>query len=121
MFSIASAFMLFSLHTDICNEIVSEAKDEEFDMNTCESVYISSAWIVTLAMAINMLLKLHFAFAIHSYTKSVQQTSQDEELMDEVIVAPYPIAQISKDVKDQPIYVAGQEYVSDEKKQQQQQ
>jgi hypothetical protein len=50
--------MLFSLHTDICKEIVSEAKDDEFDMNTCESVYISSAWIVTLAMAINMLLKV---------------------------------------------------------------
>lgn len=58
MFSVASAVMLFSLHTDICKEIVSEAKDDEFDMNTCESVYLSSAWIVTLAMAINMLLKV---------------------------------------------------------------
>ncbi|KAG2208489.1 hypothetical protein INT47_010185 [Mucor saturninus] len=123
MFSIASAFMLFSLHTDICNEIVSEAKDEEFDMSTCESVYISSAWIVTLAMAINMLLKLHFAFAIHSYTKAVQQKSQDEEFTGAVVVAPYPVATppVAKDVKDQPIYVAGQEYVSDEKKQQEQQ
>jgi hypothetical protein len=63
IFSVASAYMLFSLHTDICKEIVSEAKDDEFDMNTCEAVYISSAWIVTLAMAINMLLKVrHILF-----------------------------------------------------------
>ncbi|CAO3633314.1 unnamed protein product [Mucor hiemalis] len=121
LFSVASAFMLFSLHTEICKEIVSEAKDDEFDMNTCESVYISSAWIVTLAMAINMLMKLHFAFAIHSYTKRISQDKQEEELANNVIVTPYPTAYISsKDVKEQPIYVAGQEYIPDEKKQQQQ-
>lgn len=113
--------MLFSLHTDICKEIVSEAKDDEFDMNTCESVYIQGAWVVTIAMAINMLLKLHFAFAIHSYTKQVKQNKDDEELMDSVISTPYPTAYISsatKDNKEQPIYVAGQEYIPDEKKQQ---
>lgn len=121
MLSIASAVMLFSLHTEICNQVVSEAKDEEFDMDLCESVYISSAWIVTLAMAINMLLKLHFAFAIHAFTKSAKQAKQEEESMGQVlVVAPYPIAQqiTTKDVKDQPIYVAGQEFVPDEKKQQ---
>ncbi|KAF1804457.1 hypothetical protein V8B55DRAFT_1500129 [Mucor lusitanicus] len=122
MFSVASALMLFSLHTDVCKEIVSEAKDDEFDMNTCESVYIQGAWVVTIAMAINMLLKLHFAFAIHSYTKQVKQNKDDEELMDSVISTPYPTAYISttpKDNKEQPIYVAGQEYIPDEKKQQQ--
>ncbi|GAA5798905.1 hypothetical protein HPULCUR_004312 [Helicostylum pulchrum] len=120
MFSIASAVMLFSLRTEVCNQVVSEAKDEEFDMDLCESVYIASAWFVTLAMAINMLLKLHFAFAIHAYTNSAKQAEQEEESMDQVlVVAPYPIAHIStKDVKDQPIYVAGQEFVPDEKKQQ---
>lgn len=121
MFSVASALMLFSLHTDICKEIVSEAKDDEFDMSTCESVYIQGAWVVTIAMAINMLLKLHFAFAIHSYTKQVKQNKDDEELMDSVISTPYPTAYISsatKDNKEQPIYVAGQEYIPDEKKQQ---
>lgn len=116
--------MLFSLHTDICKEIVSEAKDDEFDMNTCESVYLSSAWIVTLAMAINMLLKLHFAFAIHSYTKRVKQEIEQEEMMNShvVIVAPppaYPTA-ASMDVKEQSIYVAGQKFIPDEKKQSQQ-
>ncbi|KAI9351039.1 hypothetical protein BD770DRAFT_429603 [Pilaira anomala] len=124
LFSIASAVMLFSLHTEICNEVVSEAKDEEFDMDVCESVYISSAWIISLLMAINMLLKLHFAFAIHAYTKSVNKELADneEESMNQVIVAPYPTAYISSekvDQKNEPIYVAGQEFVPDEKKQQQ--
>jgi hypothetical protein len=122
MFSVASAVMFFSLHTDICKEIVSEAKDDEFDMNTCELVYIRGAWLVTIAMAINMLLKLHFAFAIHSYTKQVKQNIDEEETMNSVIVTPYPTAYISstttKDTKEQPIYVAGQEYIPDEKKQQ---
>jgi hypothetical protein len=120
MFAVGSAFMLFSLHTDICKEIVSEAKDDEFDMNTCELVYIRGAWLVTIAMAINMLLKLHFAFAIHSYTKRVKQQLNEEELVNSiVVVSPYPIAQ-SMDIKE-PIYVAGQEYIPDEKKQQPQQ
>lgn len=57
-FSVASAVLLFSLDHEICKKIVSEVKDDELDMNTCESIYISSAWIVTLAMAINMLLKV---------------------------------------------------------------
>jgi hypothetical protein len=39
-------------------------------------------------------------------------------MMNHVIVAPYPTAYISQsDVKEQPIYVAGQEYIPDEKKQ----
>lgn len=121
MFSVASAYMLFSLHTEICKEIVSEAEDEEFDMSTCESVYIQSSWIVTLAMAFNMLLKLHFAFAIHSYTKLVKQEQEDEELMNNVvIVAPYPTAHSMsvEDTKEQPpLYVAGKEFIPDEKKQ----
>lgn len=113
--------MLFSLHTEICKEIVSEAQDEEFDMNTCESVYLQSSWIVTLAMAFNMLLKLHFAFAIHSYTKTVKHEQEEEELMNSVIVTPYPVAaQISTETKEQPLYVAGQEFIPDEKKQAQQ-
>ncbi|CEP19383.1 hypothetical protein [Parasitella parasitica] len=114
MFSVASALMFFSLHTDICKEIVSEVKDDELDMNTCELVYIRGAWLVTIAMAINMLLKLHFAFAIHSYTKQVKKNIDEEESMNSVIVAPYPVAYISE--KEQPIYVAGQEYIPDEKK-----
>ncbi|KAI8973223.1 hypothetical protein BDF20DRAFT_824085 [Mycotypha africana] len=122
MFSIASAFMLFSLHSEICKEIVSEANDDEFDMNTCEYVYIRSAWFVIIAMAINMLLKLHFAFAIHSYTKRVKQTIDEEEMMNHVVVAPYPTAYISADTKEQPpMYVAGQEFIPDEKKASQQQ
>ncbi|CEG65705.1 hypothetical protein RMATCC62417_02433 [Rhizopus microsporus] len=115
-FSVASAVLLFSLDREICKEIVSEVKDDELDMNTCESIYISSAWIVTLAMAINMLLKLHFAFAIHSYTHRVQQETSMDTIEERVIVAPYPAAQISK---EQPIFVAGQEFIPDEKKQQQ--
>jgi hypothetical protein len=58
MFSIASAVMFFSLHTEICKEIVSEVQDDEFDMKTCEVFYIRSAWIITVAMAVNMLLKV---------------------------------------------------------------
>ena len=110
--------MLFSLHTEICQEIVSEVKDDELDMNTCEMLYIRSSWFVTLAMAINMLLKLHFAFAIHSYTKQVKQHQlEDAEAADHVVVTPYPMG-APMDVKE-PIYVAGQEFIPDEKKSQQ--
>ncbi|CAO3658188.1 unnamed protein product [Rhizopus stolonifer] len=112
-FSVASAVLLFSLDTEICKEIVSEVKDDELDMNTCESIYIQSSWIVTLAMAINMLLKLHFAFAIHSYTQRVKQETEMNHVEEQVIVAPYPSAYISK---EQSVFVAGQEYVPDEKK-----
>ncbi|KAI8879876.1 hypothetical protein K501DRAFT_255989 [Backusella circina FSU 941] len=117
MFSIASAVMFFSLHTEICKEIVSEVQDDEFDMKTCEVFYIRSAWIITLAMAINMLLKLHFAFAIHAYSNVVKKANDEEEASANhiVIAAPYPAAHITKEVP--PIYVAGQEFVPDEKKQ----
>ncbi|KAI8378650.1 hypothetical protein EDC96DRAFT_492699 [Choanephora cucurbitarum] len=118
VFSVATAVMLFSLHTEICQEIVSEVKDDELDMNTCEMLYIRSSWFVTLAMAINMLLKLHFAFAIHSYTKQVKQHQlEDAEAADHVVVTPYPMG-APMDVKE-PIYVAGQEFIPDEKKSQQ--
>ncbi|KAG0744089.1 hypothetical protein G6F23_005505 [Rhizopus arrhizus] len=112
-FSVASAVLLFSLDKEICKEVVSEVKDDELDMNTCESIYIQSAWIVTLAMAINMLLKLHFAFAIHSYTHRVQQESEMNNVEEQIIVAPYPTAFITK---EQPVFVAGQEFIPDEKK-----
>ncbi|KAI8327400.1 hypothetical protein EDC96DRAFT_531969 [Choanephora cucurbitarum] len=109
---------VFHLHTEICQEIVSEVKDDELDMNTCEMLYIRSSWFVTLAMAINMLLKLHFAFAIHSYTKQVKQHQlEDAEAADHVVVTPYPMG-APMDVKE-PIYVAGQEFIPDEKKSQQ--
>lgn len=39
-----------------------------------------------------------------------------DTIEERVIVAPYPAAQISK---EQPIFVAGQEFIPDEKKQQQ--
>ncbi|KAI7903016.1 uncharacterized protein BX663DRAFT_509246 [Cokeromyces recurvatus] len=110
IFSIASAYLLFSLHSELCKELVSEAQDVEFDMSTCEYVYIRGAWFVTIAMAVNMLLKLHFAFAIHSYMKQVKKEIEEEQTT-EVIV-------INKPVYDkQPVmYVAGQEYVPNEKK-----
>jgi hypothetical protein len=49
--------MLFTLHSDICKEIIQDAH-ADFDMETCETVYIQSAWIITVAMAVNMLLKV---------------------------------------------------------------
>ncbi|KAI8047080.1 uncharacterized protein B0P05DRAFT_566958 [Gilbertella persicaria] len=117
IFSVASAVLLFSLHTEICQEIVSEAKDDELDMNTCEMLYIRSSWFVTIAMAINMLMKLHFAFAVHSYTKQVkQQQQQFEDDEATVVVPPYPAAE-AMDIKKEAIYVAGQEFIPDEKKQ----
>ncbi|KAI9478507.1 MAG: hypothetical protein EXX96DRAFT_571179 [Benjaminiella poitrasii] len=114
IFSIASAYLLFSLHTDLCKEIVSEAQDDEFDLATCEYVYIRGAWLVTIAMAINMLLKLHFAFAIHSYMKQVKKETEEDEEATRVVVVDKPVIVYEK----QPVmYVAGQEYVPDEKKQ----
>lgn len=59
LFSVASAYLLFSMHTEICEQVVREApNDEPMDMESCESVYSASAWLVTLAMAINMLIKV---------------------------------------------------------------
>jgi hypothetical protein len=47
--------MLFTLHSDICEEM---SKDGKVELETCEQVYIQSAWIVTIAMALSMLLKV---------------------------------------------------------------
>jgi hypothetical protein len=49
--------MLFTLHSDICKEIIQD-EHADFDMETCETIYIQSAWIITVAMAVNMLLKV---------------------------------------------------------------
>ena len=61
VFSVASAFLFFSMHSEVCEQIVHEApKDEPIDMETCESAYIGSAWVITIAMAINLLLKVKY-------------------------------------------------------------
>ena len=60
LFSVASAYLLFSMHTEICEQVVRDApSDEPMDMESCESVYGASAWLVTIAMAINMLIKVY--------------------------------------------------------------
>ncbi|CAO3596388.1 unnamed protein product [Absidia cylindrospora] len=123
-FAVASAAMLFTLHTDICSEIIQDG-NVDFDMETCEAVYIQSAWIITVAMAINMLLKLHFAFAIHSYIQRVQQEQSSYQQLDhheDTIVigyTPMPTTIMNeKSQKEDVIYVAGKEYIPDDKKQQ---
>ncbi|KAI9263109.1 hypothetical protein BDA99DRAFT_509333 [Phascolomyces articulosus] len=121
VFSVASAFLFFSMHSEVCEQIVHEApKDEPIDMETCEQAYIGSAWVITLAMAINLLLKLHYAFAIHSYMLQVKQEQDQEEslVQQEAIVVGYPVAAPPTygDIKKETIYVAGQEFVPDEKK-----
>ncbi|KAG2217645.1 hypothetical protein INT45_004221 [Circinella minor] len=121
VFSVASAFLFFSMHSEVCEQIVHEApKDEPIDMETCESAYIGSAWVITIAMAINLLLKLHFAFAIHSYMLQIKQ-EQDQEgssVQQEAIVVGYPVASppAYNDVKKETIFVAGKEFVPNEKK-----
>ncbi|SAM04563.1 hypothetical protein [Absidia glauca] len=111
--------MLFTLHSDICKEIIQD-DHADFDMETCETVYIQSAWIITVAMAVNMLLKLHFAFAIHSYSNRVQQEQQSYDSYQDTVVIEYtPMPAL--DEKLQPgnvIYVAGKEFIPDDKKQQ---
>lgn len=63
VFAVASAVMFFGLNNEICKEIVSESTpDEPIDMETCETAYITSAWIVTIAMAFNMLLKVRESY-----------------------------------------------------------
>ncbi|KAI8331377.1 hypothetical protein BC941DRAFT_439000 [Chlamydoabsidia padenii] len=118
-FAVASAAMLFTLHTDICKEIIQDDQ-VDLDMETCEAVYIQSAWIITVAMAINMLLKLHFAFAIHSYSNRVQQEQQFfNNNQDTVIIEYTPMPAIDeKQQPDNAIYVAGKEFIPDDKKQQ---
>ncbi|KAJ8656048.1 hypothetical protein O0I10_008270 [Lichtheimia ornata] len=116
LFSVASAYLLFSMHTEICEQVVREApNDEPMDMESCESVYSASAWLVTLAMAINMLIKLHFAFAIHRYTNVVKREQEQEENWDAhvVVAAPPPVYEPSD--KKEFIFVAGKEYIPDEK------
>ncbi|CAO3599877.1 unnamed protein product [Absidia cylindrospora] len=127
-FAVASAAMLFTLHTEICKEIIQD-EHVDFDMETCEAAYIQSGWIITIAMAINMLLKLHFAFAIHSYTKRMQQEQQESSFYqqnDTIVInyAPVPVPTIINEkqhTKEDVIYVAGKEFIPDDKKQQQQQ
>ncbi|KAI9299865.1 hypothetical protein BJ944DRAFT_244755, partial [Cunninghamella echinulata] len=118
VFAIGSAVMLFTLHTDICKEIIQE-ESVELDMETCEQVYIQSAWIIVFAMAVNMLLKLHFAFAIHSYAKQQQKEQEQEEYQQQEIVIQYsPMPMMKNDTIDekQVIYVAGKEFIPDDKK-----
>ncbi|CAO3613359.1 unnamed protein product [Cunninghamella echinulata] len=111
--------MLFTLHTDICKEIIQE-ESVELDMETCEQVYIQSAWIIVFAMAVNMLLKLHFAFAIHSYAKQQQKEQEQEEYQQQEIVIQYsPMPMMTNndiDEKQQVVYVAGKEFIPDDKK-----
>ncbi|KAI8147873.1 hypothetical protein BJV82DRAFT_593719 [Fennellomyces sp. T-0311] len=118
LFSVASAFIIFSLDAEVCQQIVQEApKDEPIDMETCESLYISSGWVMVIAMALNLLLKLHFAFAIQAYKRQVQQEEQAERMLEEsAVVVGYPVvAPPVYDVKET-IFVAGQEFVPNEKK-----
>ncbi|KAI8391386.1 uncharacterized protein BYT42DRAFT_556703 [Radiomyces spectabilis] len=116
VFAVASAVLLFSLDSEVCSELASEA-EEPFDMELCESVYVKSAWVVVLTMAINMLLKLHYAFAIRAYTVRVQQQDQSDVAVVGIVAAPPAYTPVPAMEKDQPIYVAGQEYIPDEKKQ----
>ncbi|KAI9492224.1 hypothetical protein BDB00DRAFT_765912 [Zychaea mexicana] len=119
VFSVASAFLFFSMHSEVCQQVVQEApKDEHIDMETCETAYIGSAWVITIAMAVNLLLKLHFAFAIHSYMLQVKQEQQEESFAQEAVVVGYPAAAppVYNDVEKETVFVAGQEFVPNEKK-----
>ncbi|KAI8335463.1 hypothetical protein BC941DRAFT_430398 [Chlamydoabsidia padenii] len=103
-FAVGGAAMLFVLHTNICEELT--LQDTELDMETCEAAYITSAWIVTIAMALNMLLKLHFAFAIHSYYKRIQQQT----------TTALVVVTMDDEQKEEIKYVAGKEFIPDDKK-----
>ncbi|CAO3636317.1 unnamed protein product [Cunninghamella blakesleeana] len=116
LFAVGSSVMLFTLHTDICKEIIQD-DSVDLDMESCEQLYIQSAWIITFAMAANMLLKLHFAFAIHNYTLQIQQDK--EQLMDdqEIFTQYVPVPTMNTNVDEkQVIYVAGKEFIPDDKK-----
>ncbi|ORY93757.1 hypothetical protein BCR43DRAFT_477134 [Syncephalastrum racemosum] len=114
VFSVASTFLLFSMHTGVCKEIIRQA-EEDLDLETCEAAYIGSAWVVTAAMAINMLLKLHFAFAIRAYMLQVRR--EEEQEPDTLVVPVYEAQQppAYEDKKQDVVYVAGREFVPDEK------
>ncbi|KAI8069393.1 hypothetical protein BC940DRAFT_318246 [Gongronella butleri] len=117
-FSVASAVLLFTLHTEICNEVIQD-DSLEIDMNTCEAIYIQSAWVITAAMLVNMLLKLHFAFAIHAYTMRVRQEQQQDDEDRTIVIEYTPVPAMVNDEKLPVVYVAGKEFVPDDKKQQQ--
>ncbi|ORX56827.1 hypothetical protein DM01DRAFT_323375 [Hesseltinella vesiculosa] len=112
-FSVASAVLLFTLHTEICSEVIQD-NSLEMDMTTCEAIYVRSAWVITSAMLINMLLKLHFAFAIHAYTNRVRADQEYQQGEQTIVIEYTPVP--AMDEKQNVMFVAGKEFIPDHKK-----
>ncbi|KAI9315494.1 hypothetical protein BX666DRAFT_2028402 [Dichotomocladium elegans] len=114
LFSVASAFMLFSMRTEICEKFIDESMTEDhLEMEDCLSAITASAWLVTIAMAINLLFKLHFAFAINRYANLVKHEQEEEQVCITHVVAAPPVYEHleKKDV----LFVAGKEFIPDHK------
>ncbi|KAI8575055.1 hypothetical protein K450DRAFT_263498 [Umbelopsis ramanniana AG] len=121
--STSFAFVAFSISQDVCDEVAHTdlGNGENMDMDECLNVYLDTASIATVALALNLLLKLHYALAIHSYYNKLKYELAHPELAlsdVDVVSCPYtPVATMEKDANAvaPPAYVAGQKFVMDEK------
>jgi uncharacterized protein with PQ loop repeat len=69
-FTLAILFSLFvfTVRSDVCTEIVAQPEmDPELDMDTCLRYYDGVAIGTVVAIAVGLLLRLHFAMAIRAY------------------------------------------------------
>ncbi|GAB5593530.1 hypothetical protein Unana1_08430 [Umbelopsis nana] len=123
--STSFAYVAFSISQDVCDQVshTDLGNGETIDMDECLDVYLDTASIATVALALNLLLKLHYALAIHSYYIKLKYQLDHPELSAidaEVVPCPYPgytpVAIMEKDATAPPAYVAGQKFVMDEKK-----
>jgi len=67
-FAIFVSLVAFSVREDVCEEVLSQPEmDPELDIGTCLRYYDGIATGVIIAIAIGLLLHLHFAMAIRAY------------------------------------------------------
>ncbi|KAG2183635.1 hypothetical protein INT43_006643, partial [Umbelopsis isabellina] len=126
MLSTSFAYAAFSISQDVCDQVshTDFGNGETLDMEECLDVYLDTAAIATVALALNLLLKLHYALAVHSYYIKLKYQLDHPELTAtdaDVVPCPYPgytpVNTMEKDVNAvaPPAYVAGQKFVADEK------
>ncbi|KAG0182238.1 hypothetical protein DFQ29_005121 [Apophysomyces sp. BC1021] len=118
--SVSTVFTLAHGRREMCQEILMNNPNTNLDMETCEIVLTNSLWVTTFVLMLALLLKLHFAFAIRAYAVSVKEQQDTENNgLKQIYAVPYPpsyASTLNPDSEDQVLYVAGQEFIPDNKK-----
>lgn len=75
-FAILFSIFAFTVRQDVCNEILAQPEiDPEIDMPTCLRYYDGIAIGVVVAIAVGLLIRLHFAMAIRAYYVTLRDDS----------------------------------------------